>query len=136
VTQVPTTSTKPTRPTTSPQPVSAFGEFETGRDPGQRFPAAYCQVAASDTGAALLYCWTPDDGYTLGLGSRGTPRRLKGDESFNRGRTPGGYATLGVGHRRSGSGFSCISQHFGLTCRDSEGHGWTLPRYVGLPSYF
>jgi len=134
-TQVPGTTTAPVRPS-SKRSASAFRGFQTGRDGGQDLPAAYCQVTPSDNSSGLLYCWTPNDGFTLGLGREGTPRRLKGDQSFNRRRTPAGYPRLRFEASRSGAGFRCISRRAGLTCRNSRRHGWTLPRYRGLPDFF
>lgn len=134
-TQVPKATTTPVRPL-STQPVSVFRRFQTGRDEGQELPAAYCQVTTSEDSSGLLYCWTPNDGFTLGLRLKGTPRRLIGDQGFNRGRTPGSYPRLSFEDSRSGAGFRCTSRRSGLTCRNSQRHGWTLPRYRGLPDYF
>jgi hypothetical protein len=46
-------------------------------------------------------------------------------EAENRGYQPP-YAALGFGECRNS----------GLTCTNTSGHGWTLPRYRGLPAYF
>lgn len=56
-------------------------------------------------------------------------------EAENRGYQPP-YAALGFGESWAEGGFSCVSRNSGLTCTNTSGHGWTLPRYRGLPAYF
>jgi hypothetical protein len=104
--------------------------FHTGRDGGQALPAAYCEMRRRS-----VYCWTPNDGFTLGLSNAGA-RRLRSDEAFNEGRAPARHARLALGRSRSLAGFECESAPAGLRCVNRDGHGWSLPRYVGLPSLF
>jgi hypothetical protein len=83
----------------------------------------------------VLRCWTPNDGFTLGLSRYGAAFRVRADAAFNRGRQPA-YPAIGVGDRWASGGFDCVSRKSGLTCTNAERHGWTLPRYRGLPAYF
>jgi hypothetical protein len=135
------TTSSPTAPTATAPPPSAASQpprvqairerrFTTGQDAGQTTLAAACAVAAGE-----LRCWTPNDGFTVRLPRVGEGFRLRTDEVRNRGRQPA-YAALGFGERWSAGGFSCVSRKSGLTCSNVEGHGWTLPRYQGLPAYF
>jgi hypothetical protein len=115
-----------------------------GRDRGQRFVAVICEIAP--LGGQSLYCWTPNDGYTitmlgypLGSGQvlpdSDRPRRLRSNERGNRHHEIGAaYLPRGV-VERYGS-FMCVSRASGLTCRNQKGHGWSLPRYRGLPFIF
>lgn len=104
-------------------------EFSTGVDAGESYSAAVCAVDGD-----RLTCWTPNDGFTLILGTVGPGVRDRSQEGANKGLDPG-YGTIGFGSW-SRSGFRCESARGGLTCRNSEGRGWTLPRYRGLPAYF
>jgi hypothetical protein len=82
-----------------------------------------------------LKCWTPNDGFSLLLPTVGTGTRLRDEEIRNRDRQPA-YPPIGFGQRWSAAGFTCVSRPGGLTCSNRDGHGWTLPRYRGLPAYF
>lgn len=113
----------------SGQPTS----FQTGTSPGQSLPAAYCRMEGSSDGAGV-YCWTPNDGYTLRLDSGGA-RRVRADEGGNRGVAPG-YGELPLGSSRSRSGYTCTSQDSGLTCSGPSGSGFALPRYRGVARLF
>jgi serine/threonine protein kinase len=129
-----------TTPTPIPQPtvdtptqprVAQLRPFQTGYSPGQRYAAADCETKPGP----ILYCWTPNDGYTVALGLHdAVKQRLRTDEPGNRGRQPGGFSILGLNQQRSGGGFTCTSSVSGLTCTNADGHGWTLPRYRGQPS--
>jgi hypothetical protein len=105
--------------------------FNTGTSPGESVPAAYCRFETASDG---VYCWTPNDGFTLRLDSSGA-RRIRSDESDNRGLTPG-YTVLPLGSSRSNDGYTCTSRASGLTCTSPSGAGWVLPRYRGLPQLF
>jgi hypothetical protein len=101
--------------------------FETPRDLDAEVPAAYCETRGD-----ALYCWTPNDGYTFELVERqGFDRVL--DDAANRGRDPGGYRTLEFGQSVRVGSFTCTSSAADLTCVDSGGRGFELPRYRGLP---
>ena len=106
--------------------------FHTGRDDGEEAAAAYCSMGAKPV--SRLYCWTPNDGFTLRLDDAGA-RRIRVGELANRSRTPR-YPKLALGERRRAFGFVCTSRSSGLRCVNNAGHGWDLPRYVGLPRMF
>jgi hypothetical protein len=113
-----------------PTPPARAGRFTTGHDAGEATLATACRVAG-----AVLTCWTPNDGFTVELPRYGSAFRARSKEAFNRGRQPA-YAAIGFGERWRSGGFSCVSRKSGLTCANADGHGWTLPRYRGLPAYF
>jgi hypothetical protein len=134
--QSPRPSAQPA-PSATPAPAAAAGtqvEFQTGRDPGQTYPAAHCRIGVREPAGRTLYCWTPNDGYTLQLDSNGS-QRVRADEGANKGRSPASEE-LGIGETRSVLGFRCISQSDGLRCSNEANHGWHLPRYRGLPSFY
>jgi hypothetical protein len=120
--------------------------FQTGTDPGQRYPAVVCEVRP--LGEEQLYCWTPNDGYTIamlgypiGNGEGAThktdrPRRFRSDERSNKGRLLHGAHLLRYGVVEREGALTCVSRVSGLSCRNAGGHGWKLPRYVGLPRIF
>ncbi|MDA0173968.1 protein kinase [Solirubrobacter taibaiensis] len=112
-------------------PVAKTVAFNTGTDAGKAMPAAHCRISKS-----ALYCWTPNDGYTLTLSPSGAPTRARGDEPGNKRRVPDGYDRLGFGSTRAKHGFRCTNREDGLSCQNDAGHGFTLPRYVGLPSTY
>jgi hypothetical protein len=103
--------------------------FDTGRDAHQSIAAAYCAV---ETGT--LRCWTPNDGFTIVLDATGA-RRDRAAEAANRGREPAAK-TLPFGDAWASGGFSCETSSAALTCRNAADHGFSLPRYRGLPTYF
>jgi hypothetical protein len=103
--------------------------FNTGRDPGEATAAAYCRAVPGE-----LRCWTPNDGFTVVLDETGA-RRERASEAGNRGYEPG-TPTLALGGSWSAEGFGCESTPRALSCTNGAGHGFTLPRYRGLPSYF
>jgi len=105
--------------------------FHTGTSAGQTLPAAYCRFETPGG----VYCWTPNDGFTLRLDSSGA-RRVRTDEGSNRGFAPSSYTLLPPGSSRSSDGYTCTSRASGLTCSSTSGAGWVLPRYRGLPQLF
>jgi hypothetical protein len=124
----------------SAQASGTIGGFRT---PGR---AAYCEfqrVYVDYYVDPWLYCWTPNDGFTLMLGVSGRPR--KSYEVDNR-----WYYSTSVGLLRFGSNywanasyqqglgpgrgrvlFRCRSRSTGLTCTNRAGHGFWLGRYRG-----
>jgi hypothetical protein len=118
----------------SPTSGEAPAGFNTGISGGEAIPAAYCRFESPSVGAGV-YCWTPNDGYTLRLDASGA-RRMRGDEAGNRRALPAGYTELPIGSSRSLNGYSCTSRGSGLTCTGPGGSGWVLPRYRGLPQLF
>jgi predicted Ser/Thr protein kinase len=134
----PAATSAPTEPAPQPTEAAPVPEveteriiaFQTGTDAGKDLPAAYCQMSR-----AQLYCWTPNDGYTLRLTGSGV-ERVSADEPGNEGRVPGGYDLLGEEETAEGFGYSCTNRVSGLSCNSTSGHGWTLPRYVGLPTIY
>jgi hypothetical protein len=114
--------------------------FSTGTDPGHKYPAVYCLIAP--LGEQELTCWTPNDGYTiilpgLPIGSKpGTTRPFRAPGHANYHRVLRGSHFLRTGVIEHYGVFTCVSRSSGLTCRNEDGHGWLLPRYVGLPRMF
>ena len=85
--------------------------------------AVYCVAEGS------MYCWTPNDGFTVQMGYG---RATKAYYGSNKGLYPRGYTTLRFGQSRTFyGGIRCSSRHDGLTCRNRAGHGWWLGRWVG-----
>jgi Protein kinase domain len=127
-----TTTTPAVPPATQPAtpPRRHVARFTTGRDAGQATIATACRVAD-----AVLTCWTPNDGFTVELPGHGSAVRVRSAEPLNRGRQPD-HPALGFGEPWSVGAFRCVSRNSGLTCSNADGHGWTLPRYRGLPAYF
>jgi serine/threonine-protein kinase len=119
----------PTNPG-GPAPTTAaqLQPFDTGTDTGKPLPATFCKV-----NAGVLYCWTPNDGYTISFGPQDVAyTRLRADDGANKGYAPrSGYGTLAYGQPVSGHGFTCVSQTEALTCSNAAGHAWRLPRYIG-----
>lgn len=115
--------------------------FQTGTARGQKFPAAYCRIAT--LGEQQLECWTPNDGYTirldgLPLGGRrdARPFHASGDSRSHYRLTLRGSRYLPRGVVERYGSFTCVSRASDLTCRNEGGHGYTLPRYVGVPRTF
>jgi len=105
--------------------------FDTGTDPGEAVPATVCSMRADE-----VYCWTPNDGYTIVLGRQGEPRRVRADEAGNRGRVLASARRLDEGRTARRAGFSCTAEPGRLVCESPAGHGWVLPRYRGLPDLY
>jgi hypothetical protein len=120
--------------------------FQTGTSRGQRDPAVVCEI--KPLGEAQLYCWTPNDGYTITMlgypigngegAAKNTdrPRRFRSDERKNKGRLLRGAHYLPYGLVDREGPLTCVSRASGLDCRNAGGHGWHLPRYSGLPRIF
>lgn len=134
--------TPPAAPAPAPPPTESPASpggstpvtFHTGVSDGEAWPAAVCRIDSPGDGAGV-YCWTPNDGYTVRLDAAGA-RRLRGDEPGNEGVAPSSYPELSLGSSREAYGYSCTSRGSGLVCTSPDGHGWTLPRYHGLPRFF
>lgn len=104
---------------------SASLEGALFRTPGE---AAYCTWGLVGPPSQFV-CWTPNDGFTVSMGLRGTPRKsyVRG----NRGLVQNQARLLYFGRTWRGGSFVCRSRSTGLTCRNRRGHGWWLGRYVG-----
>jgi len=89
--------------------------------PGQ---AAYCNDYSGE-----LICWTPNDGFTVHMTSRGRP--VKSYRRDHRGYIDRYAKVLRFGRAVKLGPYVCNSTRDGLTCTNSAGHGWWLGRYVG-----
>jgi len=122
------------------QSSGTIGGFRT---PGR---AAYCEfqrVFADYYTDPWLYCWTPNDGFTLWLDVAGLPR--KSYDTDNKWNYSGSVGLLGFGQNywananyKQGTGigrgrvlFRCRSRSNGLTCTNRAGHGFWLGRFRG-----
>jgi hypothetical protein len=78
-----------------------------------------------------LYCWTPNDGFSVYMTSYG--RVHKTYSRANRDYVDDFAPLLRFGHswRDRHGRFVCKSRSTGLTCTNARGHGWWLGRYVG-----
>lgn len=109
--------------------------FQTGRDPGARYPAAICLIAP--LGEQQLECWSPNDGYTIRLDGYGQfaqrPFHARDDKRshFHRVLKDAPYLPVNIIERYGSC--RCVSRASDLTCMNAGGHGWSLPRYFGLP---
>jgi len=103
-----------------PSPASAGVDFRTPQG------KAYCRTGQ---GAAVLVCWTPNDGFTVRLGRSRPPST--GYVLRNQDHQPRVRRVLRFGERWRGSGFRCTSRRSGLTCRNRAGDGWWLGRRFG-----
>ena len=106
-----------------PAVASAAAAFRT---PGR---AAYCGLTEGE-GPGALICWTPNDGFEIGMSPNGRPshdyNRL--DRRFYEDEAP--VLAFGRTWRFLGD-YRCTSRRTGLTCRNRVGHGWRLGRYKG-----
>jgi hypothetical protein len=103
--------------------------FRTPRDGDESTHAAYCRIRSG-----ALYCWTPNDGFTIEM-AEGPAERVLPNER-NAGREPQGYPTLGFGEVKKIGDFTCTSRtsaEGGLSCQGTSGYGWQMPRYRGCP---
>jgi len=105
--------------------------------------AAYCELQRVNYTPPYLYCWTPNDGFTLFLGSDGRP--MKSYDIDNKWNYSGHGGLLrfgqnywanaaykqGVGAGRGVVLLRCASRTSGLTCRNRAGHGFWLGRFRG-----
>ena len=105
-----------------PALASAAAAFRT---PGR---AAYCGLTEGE-GPPHLICWTPNDGFSIGMGPRSRPTH-----SYNP-RDRGNYEytprVLRFGQTWAVFAYRCRSRATGLTCTNRAGHGWWLGRYRG-----
>ena len=76
-----------------------------------------------------IYCWRPNDGFTVQMTYRGYP--TKHYSTANVGERPKGYPLLRYGKTFRVGKLRCTSRRTGLTCKNRRGHGWWLGRYVG-----
>ena len=95
------------------------------RTPGR---AAYCGLTEGE-GPSGLICWTPNDGFSIGMGMRGRP--TYGYNPRDRGYYEYAPRVLRFGQTWSAAPFRCTSRAMGLTCTNRAGHGWWLGRYYG-----
>src|SRR5690348_13170571 len=101
-------------------PASANAQADaTFATPGD---AVYCNFYGP------LYCWTPNDGFSVYMTSYGRVTKRYARE--NRNYVDNFAPVLRFGYRwRDGRGrFRCTSTRNGLTCRNARGHGWWLGR--------
>ncbi len=92
-----------------------------------------------------LFCWTPNDGFNLGMSHNGRVRR---HPTMVKGAPTTKYVTdwaTRVGQLRFGQDwvwsvdrrgfgtvfYTCKSRSTGLTCTNRAGHGWWLGRFKG-----
>lgn len=85
-----------------------------------------------------LVCWTPNDGFTVGMTTHGRP--TKQYVAANEGLRDRFFAKRLLNYRQSWRfdlfgyepvTFTCTSLSTGLTCRNLAGHGWWLGRFSG-----
>jgi len=111
---------------------TAAARFSTPRDRGEDYPAAYCK-----TRAGSLYCWTPNDGFTIEMADGPADRVF--DEMANKNHAPGGYPVLAFRKTKRIGDYTCTSrtnEDGGLTCEGPSGYGWRMPRYTGCPDLY
>ena len=122
------------------QSSGTIGGFRTPRR------AAYCElqrVFADYYTDPWLYCWTPNDGFTLWLDAAARPRKSydtdnKWNYASSLGLLPYGRSYWANADYRQGTGlargkvlFRCRSRSTGLTCTNRAGHGFWLGRFRG-----
>jgi hypothetical protein len=105
-----------------PAAASAAAAFRT---PGR---AAYCGLTEGE-GPAALICWTPNDGFSIGMGVRGRPTHSY--NALDRGYYEDAASVLRFGQAWNIFAYRCTSRATGLTCTNRGGHGWWLGRYKG-----
>ena len=103
---------------------SAVAAFRT---PGH---AAYCGVSEGEPPSALI-CWTPNDGFTVDMGERGTATKRYEPKNVGFHDVVGRELRFGGHWHPRALGFWCTSRSTGLTCWNRAGHGWWLGRYRG-----
>lgn len=115
---------------TAPAPPPAVAAFSTPRSSGAPYRAAYCKDQSG-----VLYCWTPNDGYTIAMGD-GAPYRVRDDENLNKAKAPAQAPLLKYGQSQTVGAFVCESEPATLTCRNENGYSWRMPRYKGFPQAY
>jgi len=106
----------------APALAAAYAAFRT---PGE---AAYCGLSEGEAPAGLI-CWTPNDGFEIGMGQRGRPSHDY--NKLDKGLRQNLARVLRFGTSWADAGFRCVSRSTGLTCVNRVGHGWSLGRYKG-----
>ena len=105
-----------------PPLASAAASFRT---PGR---AAYCGLTEGE-GPPGLICWTPNDGFSIGMGTRSRPTHSY--NPLDRGNYEYAPRVLRFGQTWNVFAYRCTSRATGLTCTNRGGHGWWLGRYKG-----
>jgi len=80
---------------------------------------------------ANMYCWTPNDGFYASMHGSGKARKGYGEKGWQ----PSTKRVLKFGKTWRRGGFHCISRSSGLTCRNTQEHGWWFGRFVGYELY-
>ena len=104
--------------------------------------AAYCDYVPQgeiiEGGVAnprpFLDCWTPNDGFFVTMFGRGKVHKGYSPDQL-KDRYPAARRVLKFGKTWRRGGFHCISRSSGLTCRNTQEHGWRLGRFVGYTIY-
>ena len=78
-----------------------------------------------------MFCWTPNDGFTVQMTVRGRAQKVAGTGSHLEGAYAPVNRVLRFGQRWQRGGFSCVSRRSGLTCVNRARHGWWLGRFMG-----
>lgn len=94
--------------------------------------AVYCQVNSASEVSYSLVCWTPNDGYMIEIYPTSEFQSRPVYVRRARGAKPGGFRTIGYGGSWRRHGIRCVARRTGLTCRNTEGHGFWLGRYHGV----
>lgn len=101
--------------------------------------AAQCVVAENMLNAnkSPLICWTPNDGFTVRMQANG--RVTKSYQRANKNYRDKFFAADLLAYNRFWFHmtevpvlkYACVSRRNGLTCKNSDQHGWWIGRYVG-----
>ena len=90
--------------------------------------AAFCEVA---TERSRLSCWRPADGLTMSMSGVGRSKPVI--DVRNRGRVAQARVILRYGAKLRVRAYgTCVSDRTGLTCRNSDKHGWWIGRKQGF----
>jgi hypothetical protein len=90
--------------------------------------AAYCETAVE---RSRLTCWRPADGLTMSMSGVGRAKPVI--DPHNRGRhAPTGTVLRFTSKIGIQAIASCTSDRTGLTCRNSDKHGWWIGRREGF----
>ena len=90
--------------------------------------AAYCETAVE---RSRLTCWRPADGLTMSMSGVGRAKPLV--DVRNRGRIGRTGTVLRYGAKLDVQAYaSCTSDRTGLTCKNSDDHGWWIGRTKGF----
>ena len=131
-------------------PAAAREPYASFYTPGK---AALCSMVVDITGenptyVPWLYCWTPNDGFTVTLTASRRPHAstVKANKwHYEPGGRPLGFGKAWWMNRDSASGWGsggagdvlirCVSRASGLTCTNRAGHGFWLGRFRGYRLY-